>query len=188
MRCTAPSTRLWTFQCEERTRKLQNGPPSPYLTSAMRAERLGSYSMRCTVPSAPARPMPPRKSMSRSSRLCPPPRCHAVTLRSLFVDVHKLAEVAFWLAVWQTSTGTESDLAAARGHLLPSSVSSQLEAQKSVLGKDSSVGAREHARARAVATAGRPLAKGERLVRSLFPQVIPRRRHPAPQACQPKTI
>lgn len=54
--------------------------PSPYLTRAMRAVRLGSYSMRCTTPCWPA--LTPPKSTFRSSRLWPPPRCHAVTLRA----------------------------------------------------------------------------------------------------------
>src|SRR5947209_4737626 len=46
--------------------------PSSYCTSAMRAERFGSYSMATTVPGGPS--LRRLKSMTRYLRLCPPPR------------------------------------------------------------------------------------------------------------------
>jgi hypothetical protein len=50
--------------------------PSAYCTSAIRAERFGSYS---TVTILPGMPILSRlKSMMRYSRRCPPPRHHAV--------------------------------------------------------------------------------------------------------------
>lgn len=73
------ASRLAVIVCFMRRSTEKFASPSPYLTSAMRAERLGSYSMRCTTPSCPSRL--PRMSMSRNSRLWPPPRCHAVTLQ-----------------------------------------------------------------------------------------------------------
>jgi len=42
----------------------------------MRAERLGSYSIDATVAGIPV--LSRLKSMMRSLRLCPPPRCHMV--------------------------------------------------------------------------------------------------------------
>lgn len=55
-----------------------------YLTRAMRAVRLGSYSIRCTVPCVPRTALP--MSMTRYLRLWPPPRCRRVLCARMIDD------------------------------------------------------------------------------------------------------
>src|SRR6266571_8256928 len=56
--------------------------PSAYVTRAIRAVRLGSYSMADTFPGTPN--LSRRKSMRRNRRLWPPPWCRVVTWPLLF--------------------------------------------------------------------------------------------------------